>query len=147
MFASAISGFPPNLLPSQSMVESTGRLYIQYIMPNAKKFFDRSTILSKIVDRSKNFFALGLMYWMSNRPVDSTIDWLGSKFGGKPEIAEANIRVLKAGWNYGETTEIFNVRYQVGAAKLPAGKYQNITGNQATAWGMMAAARKAKLDL
>ncbi|HLA68303.1 MAG TPA: 2-oxoacid:acceptor oxidoreductase subunit alpha [Bacteroidota bacterium] len=102
---------------------------------------------SKIVDRSKNFFALGMMYWMYNRPVDSTIDWLGSKFGGKPEIAEANIRVLKAGWNYGETTEIFNVRYQVGPAKLPAGKYRNITGNQATAWGMMAAARKAKLDL
>ena len=102
---------------------------------------------SKIVDRSKNFFALGMMYWMYNRPIDSTVNWLTKKFGSKPEIAEANIRVLKAGWNYGETTEIFAVRYQVGPAKLPPGKYRNITGNQATAWGLMAAAKKAKLDL
>ena len=102
---------------------------------------------SKIVDRSKNFFALGMMYWMYNRPIDSTVNWLTKKFGSKPEIAEANVRVLKAGWNYGETTEIFAVRYQVGPAKLPPGKYRNITGNQATAWGLMAAAKKAKLDL
>lgn len=102
---------------------------------------------SKIVDRSKNFFALGMMYWMYNRPMDSTVTWIQKKFGNKPEIAEANLRVLKAGWNYGETTEIFNVRYQVGPAKLPPGKYRNITGNQATAWGFMAAAKKANLEL
>jgi len=102
---------------------------------------------SKLIDRSKNFFALGMMYWMYNRPMDSTITWIQKKFGNKPEIAEANLRVLKAGWNYGETTEIFNVRYQVGPAKLPPGKYRNITGNQATAWGFMAAAKKANLQL
>lgn len=102
---------------------------------------------SKLIDRSKNFFALGMMYWMYNRPIDSTLEWINKKFSGKPEIAEANTRVLKAGWNYGETTEIFNVRYLVGPAKLPPGKYRNITGNQATAWGMMAAAKKARLDL
>lgn len=102
---------------------------------------------SKIVDRSKNFFALGMMYWMYNRPIDSTMEWIKKKFSSKPEIMEANIRVLKAGWNYGETTEIFAVRYEVARAKLPPGKYRNITGNQATAWGLMAAARKAKLDL
>lgn len=102
---------------------------------------------SKMVDRSKNFFALGMMYWMYNRPVDSTLEWLKSKFSGKPDILEANIRVLKAGWNYGETTEIFNVRYDVGPAKLPPGKYRNITGNQAAAWGLMAAAKKARLEL
>lgn len=102
---------------------------------------------SKIVDRSKNFFALGMMYWMYNRPIDSTMEWIKKKFSSKPEIMEANVRVLKAGWNYGETTEIFAVRYEVARAKLPPGKYRNITGNQATAWGLMAAARKAKLDL
>jgi len=102
---------------------------------------------SKLVDRSKNFFALGMMYWMYNRPMESTIDWISSKFSSKPEIKEANLRVLKAGWNYGETTEIFKVRYEVARAKLPPGKYRNITGNQATAWGMMAAAKKARLDL
>ncbi|MCI0705997.1 MAG: 2-oxoacid:acceptor oxidoreductase subunit alpha [Ignavibacteriae bacterium] len=102
---------------------------------------------SKLVDRSKNFFALGLMYWLYNRPMDSTLDWLKKKFGNKPEILEANTRVLKAGWNYGETTEMFAVRYEVSPAKLTPGKYRNITGNQATAWGLMAAAKKAKLDL
>jgi len=70
-------------------------------------------ISSKVVDRSKNFFALGMMYWMYNRPLETSIDWLKSKFKDKPEIQEANIRVLKAGWNFSETTEIFSVRYEV----------------------------------
>jgi len=102
---------------------------------------------SKLVDRSKNFFALGMMYWMYNRPMESTINWIEKKFGNKPEIKEANLRVLKAGWNFSETTEIFAVRYEVGPAKLAPGKYRNITGNQALAWGLIAAAKKAKLDL
>jgi 2-oxoglutarate/2-oxoacid ferredoxin oxidoreductase subunit alpha len=102
---------------------------------------------SKLVDRSKNFFALGMMYWMYNRPLETTIAWLKSKFKSKPDILEANIRVLKAGWNYSETTEIFSVRYEVGPAKLPPGRYRNITGNQAVAWGLMTAAKKAGLDL
>ena len=102
---------------------------------------------SKLVDRSKNFFALGMMYWMYNRPLETTIEWLKSKFKSKPDILEANIRVLKAGWNYSETTEIFAVRYEVGPAKLAPGRYRNITGNQAVAWGLMTAAKKAQLDL
>ncbi|HEX9829009.1 MAG TPA: 2-oxoacid:acceptor oxidoreductase subunit alpha [Bacteroidota bacterium] len=102
---------------------------------------------SKLVDRSKNFFALGMMYWLYNRPMDSTLDWLKKKFGNKPEIMEANVRVLKAGWNYGETTEMFAVRYEVAAAKLPPGTYRNIIGNQAAAWGLMAAAKKANIEL
>jgi 2-oxoglutarate ferredoxin oxidoreductase subunit alpha len=102
---------------------------------------------SKLVDRSKNFFALGMMYWIYNRPLESTIEWIDHKFKDKPEIKEANLRVLKAGWNFGETTEIFAVRYEVGPAKLAPGRYRNITGNQALAWGLMAAAKKANLDL
>jgi 2-oxoglutarate ferredoxin oxidoreductase subunit alpha len=102
---------------------------------------------TKIVDRSKNFFALGMMYWMYDRPLAPTLKWLSDKFAGKPEILEANTRVLKAGWNFGETTEIFTVRYEVAPAKLAPGVYRNITGNQATAWGLMAAAKKARLDL
>ncbi len=102
---------------------------------------------SKLVDRSKNFFALGMMYWMYNRPLEPTLQWINEKFAKKPEIREANSRVLKAGWNFGETTEIFKVRYEVAPAKLKPGRYRNITGNQATAWGLMAAASKARLDL
>jgi 2-oxoglutarate/2-oxoacid ferredoxin oxidoreductase subunit alpha len=104
-------------------------------------------ISSKFVDRSKNFFALGMMYWMYGRPLETTIEWLKGKFKSKPDILEANIRVLKAGWNFSETTEIFSVRYDVAPAKLTPGRYRNITGNQAVAWGFMAAARKANMQL
>ena len=102
---------------------------------------------TKIVDRTKNFFALGMMYWMYNRPLDTTVEWIRTKFKTKPDIIEANTRVLKAGWNFAETTEIFNVRYEVKAASLPRGKYRNITGNTAVALGLVAAAYKSKLDL
>ncbi len=140
-----LAGYSANPLKDNSLQKF--RVYEVDISKLTALALQDMNLSSKLVDRSKNFFALGMMYWMYNRPVDSTVEWLNKKFGGKPEIAEANIRVLRAGWNYGETTEIFNVRYHVGPAKLPAGKYRNITGNQATAWGMMAAARKAKLDL
>lgn len=106
-----------------------------------------SSLSSKFIDRSKNFFALGLMYWMYNRPMEPTIKWINSKFGNKPDIRDANLKVMQAGWSYGETTEIFTVRYEVAPAKLAPGRYRNITGNQATAWGMMAAAKKARMDL
>jgi 2-oxoglutarate ferredoxin oxidoreductase subunit alpha len=102
---------------------------------------------SKLVDRSKNFFALGMMYWMYNLPLETTLKWILEKFGSKPDIRDANTRVLKAGWNYSETTEIFKVRYQIAPANLKPGNYRNITGNQAAAWGLMAAAKKANLEL
>ncbi len=102
----------------------------------------------KFVDKSKNFFALGLMYWMYNRPLDFSVKFIQEKFGEKdPEVAEANLRVLKAGYNYGDTVEVFTTRYEVKPAKLPPGKYRNIMGNIATALGLVAAARKAGLQL
>ncbi|HTR81172.1 MAG TPA: 2-oxoacid:acceptor oxidoreductase subunit alpha [Bacteroidota bacterium] len=102
---------------------------------------------TKIVDRTKNFFALGMMYWIYDRSIDNTIHWISSKFKNKPDIVEANTRVLKAGWNYAETTEIFTVRYEVKAADLPHGKYRNVTGNTAVALGLVAASVKSRLDL
>ncbi len=102
----------------------------------------------KFVDKSKNFFALGLMYWMYNRPLDFSIKFIQEKFGEKdPQMAEANLRVLQAGYNYGDTVEVFTTRYEVKPAKLPPGKYRNIMGNVATALGLVAAARKAGLQL
>ncbi|MER3524783.1 MAG: 2-oxoglutarate ferredoxin oxidoreductase subunit alpha [Ignavibacteria bacterium] len=102
----------------------------------------------KFVDKSKNFFALGLMYWMYNRPLDFSVKFIQEKFGEKdPQMAEANLRVLQAGYNYGDTVEIFTTRYEVKPAKLPPGKYRNIMGNVATALGLVAAARKAGLQL
>jgi 2-oxoglutarate/2-oxoacid ferredoxin oxidoreductase subunit alpha len=103
---------------------------------------------ARFVEKTKNFFALGLMYWMYNRPLDQTIKFIQEKFGAKDaEVAEANLRVLRAGYNYGDTTEVFTTRYEVLPAKLPAGKYRNIMGNVATALGLVAAAEKAKLPL
>jgi 2-oxoglutarate ferredoxin oxidoreductase subunit alpha len=88
-------------------------------------------------DRSKNFFALGLMYWMYGRPLDGTLQWIKSRFKG--DVGEANRRVLLAGYHFGETTELFPVSYLVPRAKIEPGVYRNITGNQALAWGILAA--------
>ncbi|MFN1833798.1 2-oxoacid:acceptor oxidoreductase subunit alpha [Balneola sp. MJW-20] len=98
-------------------------------------------------ERSKNMFVLGLLYWMYNRPMDSTISFLNSKFSKKPEIAEANIKVLKAGYHFGETAEIFTTRYTIKEAALKPGEYRNITGNDATVLGLVASANKSQLPL
>lgn len=102
---------------------------------------------TKFIDKTKNFFALGMMYWMYNRPLDQSIKFIQEKFGKDPQVAEANLRVLKAGYNYGDTVEIFTTRYEVKPAKLPPGKYRNMMGNVATALGLVAASRKAGLQL
>ena len=101
----------------------------------------------KLVDRSKNFYALGLLFWMYDRPLKSTEDWLAKKFAKKPEIIESNVRALNAGYNYGETTEIFTTRYTVDKANLPPGKYRNVVGNYALSMGLAAAAERSKLEL
>ncbi len=92
-------------------------------------------------ERCKNFYALGLMYWLYDRPMEPTLKWISDKFGTKPEIAEANVLALKAGYNYADTTEIFTTHYHVGKAQIKPGKYRNITGNEATAIGFITAAQ------
>lgn len=102
----------------------------------------------KVADRCKNFFAVGLLYWLYGRDPEPTLRFLQQKFGRvKPEIAEANERALRAGWNYGETTEAFVSSYRVDPAKLPPGKYRNIMGNQAMAWGVIAASKLSGKDV
>jgi 2-oxoglutarate ferredoxin oxidoreductase subunit alpha len=104
-------------------------------------------LTSKQVDLTKNFFALGLMFWLYERSMDPTLSWIDQKFGKRPEIAEGNRRALRAGYNFGETTEIFHERYVVPPAKLAPGRYRNITGNEATALGMVAASQLADRPL
>lgn len=94
-------------------------------------------------DRCKNFFALGLVYWLYDRESKPTEDWIKEKFGKKPEIAESNLRALKAGGNFGFSTESFTVHYQVAPAKLAPGTYRKITGNEAIAVGLVTAAKLA----
>jgi 2-oxoglutarate ferredoxin oxidoreductase subunit alpha len=98
-------------------------------------------------ERSKNFFALGLMSWLYHRPTDGTIDFISKKFGKRPEIVEANSRAFRAGWNYGETSEDFAVSYEIAPAPLARGTYRQITGNTAISYGLIAAAKLAKLPL
>jgi len=102
---------------------------------------------AKSMDRCKNFFALGMCYWLYNRPMDHTYKWLDEKFGSKPVLAEANKLAMKAGYAYCDATEAFQVRYEVPAAKLEPGIYRNISGNSALALGFVAAARKAGIPL
>ena len=105
------------------------------------------TMGTKEKDRAKNMFVLGYLYWMYNRDMDNTISFLKEKFGKKPEILESNLKVLQAGYAYGETTETFTTRYSVQKAKMEPGTYRSIMGNQALAYGLIAAADKSGLPL
>ena len=111
------------------------------------KALQGTSLSPKEVSRCKNFFALGLMYWLFDRQVDQTVSWIQKKFAKKPEFIEANTNALLAGYNYGENTELFNTRYNVEPAKLPKGTYRSISGNEATALGFLAASVKSKLPL
>ncbi len=102
---------------------------------------------TKEKDRTKNFFALGLVSWIYTRPLEPTLDWIGKKFVKSKDIAEANTRVLKAGHAFGETAEIFNEHYTVEAADMAPGLYRAMTGNRALAWGLLAAAERSKIPL
>jgi len=104
-------------------------------------------IENKFRTRSKNMFALGIVYWLFSRPLSITENFLDAKFKSKPEIAKANKQALKAGYNYALTVELLPSAYTVKAATLPKGKYRSITGNTATAWGILAAGEQANLDL
>src|SRR6202790_899353 len=102
---------------------------------------------AKSMNRCKNFFALGMSYWLYNRPMDNTYRWLDDKFKNKPLLAEANKRAMKAGYSYCEATEAFQVSYEIPPAKLAPGVYRNLSGNQALAMGFVVAARQAGLQL
>jgi 2-oxoglutarate ferredoxin oxidoreductase subunit alpha len=104
-------------------------------------------ITKKEAERSKNFFALGLVSWMYGRPTDVTLRWIEKKFGTKPAIRDANTAAFKAGYNFGETTEIFAVHYEVKPAPAAPGTYRNVSGATALAWGLIAASVRGGLPL
>ena len=104
-------------------------------------------ITRKDAERAKNMFALGLLSWLYGRPPESTLSFLEAKFGRRPEIMKANLTAFHSGWNFGETTEDFSVRYEVKPASLKPGMYRNITGNTALAYGLIAASQLTKLPL
>jgi 2-oxoglutarate ferredoxin oxidoreductase subunit alpha len=104
-------------------------------------------VTAREAERSKNFFALGLMSWLYHRPMEGTLGFIGTKFAHRPEIVEANTKAFRAGWNYGETSEDFAVSYEVAPARLDPGTYRQISGNTALAYGLVAASTLSGLPL
>jgi 2-oxoglutarate ferredoxin oxidoreductase subunit alpha len=112
-----------------------------------ERSLDGLDMTSKQKDLTKNFFALGIMFWLYERSMEPTLTWIESKFSARPVIAEANKRALRAGYAFGETTEMFHTHYRVKPARLDPGTYRNITGNEATALGFLAASKLAERPL
>jgi len=123
------------------------RLYEVALTTLTRRTLEDTELDTKAKDRCKNFFALGMVYWMFSRPLDKTTAWLERKFAKRPDLADANVRVLKAGFNFADTTEIFQVRYEVEPAVSAPGTYRNVLGNSALALGFVAASRRSGLPL
>ncbi len=141
----AKAGYPENPLEDGSLSDfNVFGIPIGKLNARALEGLDLST---KQVDMSKNFFALGLMFWLYERSMEPTIKWIEKKFAARPIIAEGNLRALKAGYAFGETTEIFHTSYRVKPATLPSGTYRNVTGNEAAALGFVAATKLSGRDL
>lgn len=152
-----IEGFDPknlrlaNIPEAQNPMEDNSLEGYQVIKIDVTKLtrlsLADSGLGTKEIDRAKNMFVLGFLYWMYNRSLDLSIKFLEEKFSKKPDILAANIKVLKAGYSYGDTTETAATRYLVNPAPMPPGMYRSIMGNQATAMGLIAASKKSGLSL
>jgi 2-oxoglutarate ferredoxin oxidoreductase subunit alpha len=141
-----MAGYDQNPLDSE-VLEQTYQLYKVPMTKIVREVLKGTLDSTKEMDRSKNFFALGLVYWLYGRDMEPTLRFLNEKFATKPDIIEANTKALRAGWNYGETTDAFASTYKIDKAKLPPGTYKNISGNIAMAWGLMTAAKLSGKDL
>jgi 2-oxoglutarate/2-oxoacid ferredoxin oxidoreductase subunit alpha len=142
-----LAKYPKGINPLKDGTLDKYTLYEVDVTKMTRACLDGSGMGVKDIDRSKNMFILGFLLWMYNRSMDPSISFLKEQFKKKPELIESNTKVLKAGYNYGETTETFTTRYEVKAAPMPKGIYRSIMGNQATAIGLITAAKKANLTL
>lgn len=138
-------GYAANPLEDESLSE--WRVHAVPLTSLTVKALEDFDLSKKDAERSKNMFALGLLSWLYHRPTEQTVKFLEQKFAKKPDLAKANIAAFQAGWNYGETTESFSVSYEVKPARLAPGVYRNISGNQALAYGLIAASVQSKLPL
>ena len=139
------AGYETNPLQDGSLKQyNVFEIPISTLNARALEGLDMTT---KQVDLTKNFFALGVMFWLYERSMEPTLRWIEMRFSAKPVVAEANMRALKAGYAFGETTEMFHTTYRVAPAKLSPGTYRNITGNEATALGFVTASRLAGREL
>ncbi|MEX0824824.1 MAG: 2-oxoacid:acceptor oxidoreductase subunit alpha [Pirellulaceae bacterium] len=129
------------------VLESTYRVFKVQMGKLNRDAVSNLGLSPKHADRCKNFFAMGLVYWLFGRSLEPTLRFIEAKFGRTPEVAAANEAALRAGWAYGETTEAFGISYRVEAAELKPGTYKNVMGNQALAWGLLAAAHRSGKEL
>ncbi len=139
------AGYERNPLEDGSL--AAFRVYPAAITSMTTRTLEASPLDHKSRERCKNFFALGMVYWLFSRPLETTIGWLRKNFAKKPDVADANIAVLKAGFNFCDITESFQVRYEVEPARLEPGVYRNIVGNSALSIGLVAASRRSGLPL
>jgi len=142
-----LAGFPEGADPLGGPELDNYTVYKLDVSKHTREALSGLGLGAKDIDRSKNMFVLGLLFWMFDKAMDHTLAFIKDKFSKNPAIAEGNLRALQAGWNYGENTEIFTTRFLVSNAKLAPGTYRNITGNHATAIGLLAASEKTGLPL
>lgn len=142
-----LANYPDGKNPLEDGSLSNYRVVTMDVTKMTRLALTDSGLGTKEIDRAKNMFVLGFLYWMYNRSLDNSIKFLEEKFGKKPDILSANIKILKAGYHYGDTSETFTTRYDVQPAPMPPGIYRNIMGNQATAMGLIAASQKSSLPL
>jgi 2-oxoglutarate ferredoxin oxidoreductase subunit alpha len=142
-----LAKYPEGINPLEDGSLDGYKLFKIDVTKLTKATLEGSGLGTKEIDRTKNMFVLGFIYWIFNRPLDTTIKFIEKQFAKRPEIVEANIKTLKAGFHYGDTTETLMQRVQVKPAQISPGVYRNINGNPATAIGLIAAAEKAGLKL
>jgi len=142
-----LAKYPEGINPLEDGSLDGYKLFKIDVTKLTKATLEGSGLGTKEIDRTKNMFVLGFIYWIFNRPLDTTIKFIEQQFAKRPEIVEANIKTLKAGFHYGDTTETLMQRVQVRPAQISPGVYRNINGNPATAIGLVAAAEKAGLKL
>ncbi|MFN4122223.1 MAG: 2-oxoacid:acceptor oxidoreductase subunit alpha [Flavobacteriales bacterium] len=142
-----LAKYPEGINPLEDGSLEQYKLFTMDVTKITRNTLEGIGLSTKEIDRTKNMFVLGFIYWIYNRNLDTTVQFIEQKFKKNPVVVEANIKALKAGYNYGETSETFMMRYNVRPAKIAAGEYRNINGNPATAIGLIAAAKKSGLDL
>lgn len=142
-----LANYPEGIHPLEDGSLTNYELIKMDVTKMTREALKDATLGMKEKDRAKNMFVLGFLYWMYNRDMENTIDFLKDKFGKKPEILDSNVKVLQAGYNYGDTTETFTTTYSVEKAKMDAGNYRSIMGNQAVALGLIAASEKSGLPI
>jgi 2-oxoglutarate ferredoxin oxidoreductase subunit alpha len=140
------AGYDSNPLQSEALKRRV-RVFQVPITKLTGQALANLNLANKTVVRCKNFFCLGLCAWLFSRPTEETLQWISNRFRKAPELVDANIRAFKAGWSFGETSELFASSYRVAQAEIEPGRYTNITGNTALAYGLMAAAAKADKQL